>query len=375
MRRAYKYRLYPTREQAKALSVMLETHRRLYNSALEQRKTAYEQTQKSVTYCQQSGWMKGERRENAFLAQTNFSSGQATLRRLGKAFQAFFRRVKAGERPGYPRFKGRNRFDTVEFPSYGDGCKLDGGKVYFQHVGWVKVKLHRPADGRIKTISFKREPDGWHVVVSCDLPDPEPEASTLPAVGIDVGLKAFLVTSDGESVEPPKLYRKAQKKLRRAQRHLARCQKGSKRRCKAVQRVAKLHQHVANQRKDFHHKAALALVRKHGLIAVEDLNIKGIARTRLAKSTHDAAWGQFLAILRYKAEEAGSVVIAVDPRNTTQACSRCGALPDTPKTLADREHNCPQCGFVADRDLNAALNILRLGLSRQALTGALAAVA
>jgi len=375
MRRAYKYRLYPTREQEAALAAMLETHRRLYNNALEQRKTVYDQEQRSVCYKEQSGLLKGRRLEDPFLAKTNFSSCQATLRRLDKAFQAFFRRVKAGEKPGFPRFKGRNRFDTVEFPSYGDGCKFDGAKVYFQHVGWLKVKLHRPVDGKIKTVSFTREPDGWHVVFSCELPDPEVAASTLPAVGIDVGLKSFLVTSDGESVEPPKFYRQAQAKLRRAQRHVARCKKGSNRRRKAVKRVAKLHQHVANQRKDFHHKTALALVQTHGVIAVEDLNIKGIARTRLAKSTHDAAWGQFLAILTYKAAEAGSVVIAVDPRNTTQACSNCGALPDTPKTLADREHNCPHCGFVTDRDHNAAVNILQRGLRCQALTEPLGTVA
>lgn len=374
MRRAYKYRVYPTRQQEAALVATLETHRRLYNTALEKRKTAYEQAQQSVTYCQQSAWMKQRRREDPFLAKTNFSSCQATLRRLDKTFQAFFRRVKAGEKPGYPRFKGRNRFSTVEFPSYGDGCKFEGGKVYFQHVGWVKVKLHRPVEGKIKTISFTREPDGWHVIFSCELPDPEVQASTLPAVGIDMGLKAFLITSDGESVSSPKFYRQAQAKLRRAQRHLARCKKGSNRRRKAAKRVAKLHQHIANQRKDFHHKTALALVQKHGVIAVEDLSIKGIARTRLAKSVHDAAWGQFLTILQYKAAEAGVAVMAVDPRHTTQACSKCGTLPDTPKTLATREHKCPHCGFIADRDHNAALNILQRGLRCQALTEPLGAV-
>ncbi|HEV2459276.1 MAG TPA: transposase [Ktedonobacterales bacterium] len=155
-RKAFKYRLYPTAEQERTLAEMLETHRRLYNRALAERKTAWEERQESVSYGMQSAHLKDERTTNAFLARTNFSSCQATLRRLDRAFQAFFRRVKAGETPGYPRFKGRNRFDTVEFPSYGDGCKLEGTLVYFQHIGRVKIKLHRPVEGTIKTISFKQ---------------------------------------------------------------------------------------------------------------------------------------------------------------------------------------------------------------------------
>jgi putative transposase len=186
-----------------------------------------------------------------------------------------------------------------------------------------------------------------------------------PAIGIDLGLKAFLVTSDGESIAPPQHYRKAQAALRRAQRKVARRQKGSKRRAKAVQALQKQHQRIGNLRRDFHHKTARALVLRYGTIVHEDLNIRGIARSRLAKSTLDVAWGSFLHILSYKAEEAGVTVIAVAPHNTTQACSRCGALASVPKTLADRVHVCSHCGYTADRDLNAAQNILRLGSSLQ----------
>jgi len=187
------------------------------------------------------------------------------------------------------------------------------------------------------------------------------------AVGIDLGLKSFLVTSDDISVEPPRYYRKAQKKLRGAQRSLSRRKKGSGRRRKAREKVARLHERVANQRRDFHHKQARKLVDSHGLIAHEALNVKGIARTRFAKSTHDAGRAQFLQILRYKAEEAGIGVIAVDSRNTTQACSSCGAMPEVKKTLSERRHVCP-CGYEADRDVNAARNILSLGRSDQART-------
>jgi putative transposase len=373
VRKAFKYRLYPTNEQERALADTLNTHRHLYNRALAERKTAWEERQESVSYGDQSAHLKDERTTNPYLAATNFSTCQATLRRLERAFQAFFRRLKSGEAPGYPRFKGQNRFDTVEFPAYGDGCKVDGALVYFQHVGHIKFKLHRPIEGRIKTISCKREADGWHVVISCELPDTDVAPSPLPATGIDLGLKAFLVTADGCQIAPPHFYRKAQKALRRSQRAVARKQKGSKRRKKAVARLAKQHLHVANQRRNFHHQIARQLVGQYGMIAHEALNIQGIARSSLAKSTHDVGWGQFISILYSKAEGAGVQVIAVPPGNTTQQCSACEALPETPeqrKRLSDRVHRCPSCGYVADRDLNAAQNVLRLGRSLQASTWA-----
>ena len=379
MRKSYVFRLYPTRAQAAALSECLETHRRLYNRALYERRTAWKTEQRTVRYGDQSAALKPERETNAYLAKANFSSCQATLRRLDRAFQAFFRRVKAGDDPGYPRFKGVNRFDTVDFPSHGDGCKFFGTSVYLQHIGRVKVKQHRPVEGTIKTLSVTRKPDGWHLVVSCDLGDVTAAPKEGPATGIDLGLKAFLVMSNGEGVEPPRHYRQAQAKLRRLQRTVARRKKGSARRRKAVEQVRRLHQHVANQRKDFHHKTALSLVRQYGTVCHEQLNIQGIARSRLAKSTHDVGWAQFLSILHHKAAEAGVVVIAVNPAYTSQACSACGCLPDVPKTLRDRVHVCAACGYTADRDHNAARNILligqRLGRSRQAPTAAVAAVA
>jgi putative transposase len=372
---AFKYRLYPNRSQAKGLHTLLETHRRLYNLALRERREVYKAEVRSVTYGEQSARFKETRRALPSFAATNFSSAQATLRRLDKAFVAFFRRMKFGEAPGYPRFKPEGRFRLVEFPSYGDGCRLkdNGRRLYLQHVGHVKVKLHRAIEGRIKTVSVRKSCGKWYVIFSCDLGEaPEATGDSL-AVGIDLGLKAFLVTSDGEVVAPPRYYRKAQKKLRRAQRGLARKKKGSNRRGKARHRVAKLHERAANQRRDFHHKQARKLIERYGLIAVEALNIKGIARSsRLAKSTHDAGWAQFVNILVQKAESAAVRVVAVDPRSTTQACSSCGAMPEVKKTLSDRTHSCP-CGYVADRDVNAARNILSLGRSDQARTQRVAA--
>jgi putative transposase len=369
MRKAFKYRLYPNRKQEQALTTMVETHRHLYNRALSERKNTYEQEKRSVTYEQQSAHLKGERLTNSYLATTNFSSCQATLKRLARAFENFFRRVQAGEKePGYPRFKGKYRFDTVVFPAYGDGCKLRGDRLYIQHIGVLKVKWHRKYEGKIKTVSLKREADGWYVIFSCQIPDSTPTPSALPAIGIDLGLKSFLMTNEGEEVKPPKYYRKAQKALRRAQRKLCRRKKGSKRRGKAGRLLKKQHQHIANQRRNFHHQTAHSLVSRYGTIVHEDLNVEGIAQTRLAKSTYDVGWSGFLSILHSKAEEAGVQVIAVPPHNTTQMCSACRHVPEIKKTLADRVHVCPFCGYTADRDVNAAQNILWLGRSRQALS-------
>jgi putative transposase len=298
-------------------------------------------------YGQQSAHVKDERTTHAYLARTTFSRCQATVHHLDRAFQAFFRRLKSGETPGYPRFKGHTRFDTVEFPSSGDGCKREGARVSFQHIGRVKIKRHRPVEGTLKTISCKREADSWHVVFSCELLDAEVQPSPLPATGIDLGLKAFPVAAGGREIAPPRSYRQAQQALRRAPRAVAREHKGSNRRKKAVARLAKHHLHVANQRRTFHHHIArqlvLHLINHYGMIAHEALNIQGIARTRLAMSTHDVGGGQLLSILHRKAEGAGVQVIAVPPANTTQQYSACGALPETPeqrKRLDDRVHRC-----------------------------------
>ncbi len=352
---------------------MLESHRRLYNVALRERQDVYKAEGRSVSYGEQSRRFKETRKVIPSFAATNFSSAQATLRRLDKAFKAFFRRVKSGDAPGYPRYKPEDRFRTVEFPSYGDGCRLkDNGRLYLQNIGHIKVKLHRPVEGTIKTVSVKRSCGKWYVIFSCDLGAAPQATGDGPAVGIDLGLKSFLVTSSGESVEPPRHYRKAQKKLRVAQRSVSRKKKGSNRRRKAREQVARLHEKTANQRRDFRHKQARKLVDTHGLIAHEALNVKGIARTRLAKSTHDAGWASFLNILGQKAEEAAVRIVAVDPRNTTQACSACGQTPEIKKTLSDRMHAC-SCGYTADRDENAARNILRLGLSLRDVTQRVAA--
>lgn len=357
--------MYPNANQQRELETMIETHRRLYNACLEQRKTSYETSKKSVKYKEQSAWFKLERATNPYFARLNFSSAQATMRRLEKAYAAFFRRVKAGLEPGYPRFKGRDRFNTVEFPTHGDGNRLIGNRLRVQHVGTIRVNVHRPHEGTIKTVSVTNDGGKWYVVLSCDLQEVVVEPNGLPSVGIDLGLEHFLTTSDGEHVANPRLLKKELPNLKREQRSFDRKKKGGSNRRKQRKRVATIHTRVKNLRREFHYTTANRLVRRYGTIAVESLNIVGMLRNhRLARSISDAGWHGFLNTLRNKAEMAGCVVVEVDCRGTSQECSRCGET--VRKNLSVRVHDCPSCSLVLQRDVNAARNIL--ARARQAWT-------
>jgi putative transposase len=366
MIRTWKYRLYPTNAQEKALDFLLWQGRLLYNAALEQRITVYEETGEGVTYPQQWAHFRDLRNANPdTLGQLNATSVQQMLRRLDKAFRAFFRRLKAGERPGFPRFKGHHRFNSLEY-RHGDGCKLRLGKrvmLYVQNVGEIKVKYHRtlPDDAAIKHVVIKRSNRKWYVCLMLDLPDPAIEPHAGPAVGIDMGLHSLLALSDGQTVDNPRWLRQSLAKLRVAQRRLARRQKGSARRRKAAAQVARLHEQVANQRRDFWHKLTRELANTYGLIALEDLTLKFMtANHHLALSAHDAGLGEFQQLLQYKAESAGAEVVTVNPAYTSQLCSGCGVMVE--KDLSVRVHQCPHCGLTLDRDVNAARNILFLAV-------------
>ena len=361
MRRAFKFRLFTNRNQDRELAAMLETHRRLYNSCLDERKTRYEAEKVTVRYGEQSARFKAERATNPYYARLNFSSAQATMRRLEKSFANFFRRVKTGEKPGYPRFKGRDFFNSIEFPSYGNGIRLNDTKLRVQHVGMIRVKLHRPIEGEVKTVTLKREAGKWYAVFSCDLGDVLVTPSLLPPVGIDVGLKSFLSKSDGSKPEPNPRYQKtALPELRRQGRAVARKRKGGKNRRKAVKKLAKIHARVKNLRRDHHHKVALKLVRRYGFIAVESLSIKNMLKNdRLARAISDVAWGNFLLTLRAKAESAGVAYVEVNARGTSQECPDCGRV--VRKDLSQRWHSC-ECGCSLDRDEASARVILARGL-------------
>ncbi len=361
MRKAFKFRLFTNANQERELDIALETHRRLYNAYLDLRELAYSMYGVTLSYVDCSRWFRGQRATNPFFARINFSSAQATMRRLDRAFAAFYRRVKAGEKPGFPRFKGRDSFDSIEFPAYGDGIKRIGGKLRVTNVRLIKVKRHRPIEGKIKTVSLKREADRWYVVFSCDLDDVPIDPSRNPPVGIDIGLESFYTTSDGEREPNPRYQKTALPALRRAQRSLARKRKGGKNRRKSRRKVAKIQARVRRLRREHHHQVALKLVRRYGLVAVESLNIRGMLKNdRLARSISDAGWSGFLETLRTKAESAGVAYVEVDPRGTSQQCSACGG--EVRKGLSVRRHDCPHCGLSLHRDENAAKNILARGL-------------
>ena len=360
VRKTFKYRLYPTKQQHALLDEQLAEACRLYNAALQERRDAWRMARVSVNYYDQANQLK-EIRAAGDLGLVNYSACQDVLRRVNKTFQAFFRRGKAGKKTGFPRFKSRSRFDSYTLPVYGDGCKLrDDGKLYIQGVGGLKVKLHRPVAGQIKTVTLKRECRCWYACFSVEVEIPEPLPDTGEVTGIDVGLESFAVLSDGSVIQNPRHYGKAQANLRRAQRKVARRKKGSHRRRKAVRALQRVHAHVRNQRSDFHHRLSRKLVNHYDLIAVEDLHIKGLASGMLAKSVNDAGWGGFLSKLSYKAEEAGRELVKVNPTGTSQRCP-CGTA--VPKALGERWHQCLACGMSVSREHASALEILRLGLS------------
>ena len=385
MRRSYKFLLRPTSRQADVLVAMLNDHRAMYNAALQERRDAYRMSGVTIRYGDQSAQLKEIRRADPNgQGRWSFSSQQATLRRLNRAFDAFFRRVKAGQTPGFPRFKGAGWFDTVEWPKDRDGCRWDSvtgeHRVYLQGVGHVRVHQHRPIAGRVKTISVKREGKRWFVVVSCDDVPAEPLPVTGRAVGIDLGVASFLTTSDGEQVDNPRHLRAAAENLACAQQALSRCKRGSNRRRKARARVASLHGKVRRQRLDHAHKVARRLVEHHDVICHEALRIGNMSRSArgtveepgrnvaqkagLNRSILDAGWGVFLAVLAHKAESARRELIAVDPRNTSRTCPSCGHCA-AGNRVTQAEFRCVRCGLESHADLVGAVNVLRAGLARR----------
>ncbi|WP_027894330.1 RNA-guided endonuclease InsQ/TnpB family protein [Calidithermus chliarophilus] len=357
MRKAFKYRLYPTKPQARDLERTLALCRQLYNAALQERRDAYCKAGKTVGFYEQKRHLPEIRAELPEYKGVHSQVLQNVVERVDKAFQGFFRRVKAGEKPGYPRFKGKERYDSFTFPQANQtGVKVQDGRVLLYGIGSVKCKFHRPIQGAIKTATLKREGEHWYIVFVCEV-EPQPLPGNQEAIGIDLGTNPnFLITSDGEMVQAPRYFHKAQAKLAAAQRSLARKKRGSNRRKQARRRVAKLHRKIANQRKDFHHKTARKLVNTYGTIVHEDLNVLGLARSRTAKGVLDAGWAQFLAILAYKAEEAGRRVVGVDPKHTSQDCPVCGHREKKP--LWVRAFQCSGCGGYFHRDVAAAINVL-----------------
>jgi putative transposase len=394
LRRSYKFLLRPTSKQADALTACLEDTRQLYNAALEERREAWRMGKHRVTFYSQSAQLKEIRADDPErCGRWAFACERAAIKRLDRAFQAFFRRVKAGEKPGYPRFKGRGWWDSIEWQAVRGGAVWDSvphptvTRVRLQGIGHIRVHQHRAVTGRIKTITVKREGSRWYVAVLCDDVAAEPLPATGAVVGIDMGVVHFATKSDGTHIPNPRHLAASAEQLTTAQRDLSRKKRGSNRRRKAVARVAELYGRVRRQRLDHAHKTALALVREHDLIACEALAVAdmtrrakpkpdpesegaflpngGAAKSGLNRSILDAGWGVFLAILHAKAESAGRVVVEVNPRNTSRRCAKCGRVAEGNR-VKQAEFRCLACGHTAHADVNAAINILRSGLDLQA---------
>ena len=370
VRKTYKYRLAPTPAQETVLEDVLWRCRELYNAGLEERKIAWEKCRVSVTFAMQSAQLPSIKDARPEYRDINAQVLQDVLHRLDKTYQAFFRRVKNGETPGYPRFRGKERYTSFAYPQVGEhgGATLDGGLLSLSKIGRIPIRLHRPLEGTPKTVTISREADGWYVCISCaDVP-----THLLPATGqetgIDLGIEAFATLSDGTRIFHPGWYRQAERARKTAQRRVSRRKKGSNRRRKAIVLLAKAHQKVARQRRDFHHKTVLRLVQTNDTIYHEALQPANMVKKHhLAKSITDAGWGAFLTILTYKAACAGRRIVAVHPAYTSQRWSGCGALVHN--GLPVRWHRCPDCGTSLHRDHNAAKNIERAG---QALRGEVA---
>jgi len=362
VRKAYKYRIGPTKGQQRVLNEMLEEARWVYNQTLATRKDGWEQRQETIGLYATQKLLPLWKQERPSLSKVHSQVLQQVHVRVELAFQSFFRRVKENkDDAGYPRFKGYGRYDSLTYPQYGNGARLEGNKLVLSKVGSVNIHLHRPVDGTIKTVTITRSATGkWYACLSVELEPPYQEL-THHIVGVDVGLETFATLSNGEKIANPRFFRRDEKDLKRAQRRLSAAAKGTLERTKRRTVVARIHERITNRRRDFAHQLSRKLVNRFDVVVFEDLSITRMLKNHcLAKSIADAAWNQVIQYTSYKAAEAGRAVVLVDPRGTSQRCSSCGAV--VKKDLRVRVHDCPACGLMLDRDQNAAINILALGL-------------
>jgi putative transposase len=384
--RTFRYLLQPTARQVAALDVLLRQQCELYNAALQDRRGAWRWESRSESYVSQCRTLTELRSVRPEILLHGVTVCRGTLKRLDRAFCAFYRRVRTGETPGFPRFKSVRRFDSVQWEDR-NGWRLDSDsrRLHLHGIGGVKLRLHRPTLGTPKSITVAREGRRWFVSVRCvDVPS-EPLPRTGRDVGIDLGVCALVATSDGDLIAEGRFGRKAAQKLAETQRALSTKRRGSNRRKRAVEQVASAHRKVRNQRKDLAHKLSRQLVNDYDLIVCEDLKVSNMvrrpkprpneegsfdpngasAKSGLNRSIHDSGWGVLVSFLAYKAEDAGRELITVDPRHTSQTCSRCEHVSKDNR-VTQAEFRCQACGFQAHADTNAAVNILRAGRALRA---------
>jgi putative transposase len=363
MRKTFKFRLYPNKRQQRLLDQQLEECRWLYNYLLAARRDAWEQRQESLRLYDQQATLPALKAERPALGAVQSQVLQNVAVRIDLAFQAFFRRVRLGETPGYPRFRGQGRYASLTYPQVPVGCKVDTEtkRLRLHGVGEIKILLHRLMEGTPKTVTISRSSTGkWYACFSCECAEPAPLPATGQRVGIDVGLKSFATLSTGDEIAKPRFFRREERALAKVQRRLSKEEKGTPERARRRKIVARVHERARWRRGNFTHQHSRRIVNAFDLIAVEDLSVNRMAHTHyLAKSIHDAAWSQFADLLSYKAAWAGRRYVAVNPAYASQDCSSCGHRQ--PLSLSDRTYTCPCCGVVLGRDLNASLHILALG--------------
>jgi len=370
MIKAYCYRIYPTKKQTRLLSQWLALCCELYNAALQERRDAYHMVGKQLGYSHQCTELPECKAVRPELAEVNSQVLQDALKRVDRAFENFFRRLKEGQPSGYPRFRSRFRYDSLTFKQYGNSFSLKSGPkqkgtLSLSKIGQIKMVMHRPIKGTPKTATVKRMATGkWFVSITVETEgEPEPLPPSEAQVGIDVGLKTFAYLSTGEHIANPRFFQGEEHQLARAQRKLSKAEKGSKERQQRRKVVARVYERVSFRRENFIRQQVASLIKRFGLIAVEALMVRNLVKNpRLAKSIADAAWSSFFAHLLCKAEDAGRAVVRVNPAYTSQSCSSCGHRQEMP--LSVRIYECPVCGLVIDRDHNASINILEAACGR-----------
>ena len=356
--RTYKYRLYPSKRQIDVLEEQLEICRDVHNWLLLYVKGYYKDTGKTISYLTMQNLLPKLKADRPELLKVHSQVLQNIARRIRLGYDNFFARRKLGLKAGIPRFKKYGRYKSITYPQ--SGFKIEGNRLLLSKIGDIRIRQHREIPGQIRTLTVKRMPSGkWYACFSC-IVETQPREKPFEDVGIDVGLNSYAVLSNGTIINNPRYYRKSEKRLVHLQRGMSRKEMGSRNWVKARTGIARLHEKIGNRRTDFLHKASKKIADAYETVYVEDLKIGNMIRNNcLAKSISDAGWGRFVGMIAYKAESAGGRVIQVNPKNTTQNCSRCGE--QVKKTLSDRIHECPNCGLVMNRDENAALNILARG--------------
>lgn len=367
MIKAFKYRIYPTKYQETRIDLTIELCRQLYNTSLQQRQEAYKNKKKSISMYDQIKELPSLKEEIPEYKEVYAQVLQNVISRLDSTFKGFFRRIKTGQTPGYPRYKGKNRYHSITYPQVTSAFRITGNYINIPNIGRVRYVNHRPLEGTPKTVTISKKNNKYFMSISCDdIPERKvPYASN--AIGIDPGIKTFLSLSDGSTIDNPRFMKEEQKTYTRLQRRRSKHQKGSKEYKKYTKRIRRLFERVDNKKTNFMFQTARKLVDSHKTICMEDLQVSEIVGDKKAinKKLQDISIGRFKEILKNKVEETGSQrnLVLIDPRNTTKTCSSCGNLKEMP--LTTRIYKCSNCGLVLGRDHNAAKNILRLGTQSQ----------